>query len=41
MRMIAQPEDSRRYGPSALQAIGIFAACTVFMMALLALLPDV
>jgi hypothetical protein len=38
--MIADTESNRRYGPSAMQAIGIFAACTVFMMALIALLPD-
>ena len=40
MRMIAHHGNSRRYGLSAMQTIGIFAACTVFMMALFALLPD-
>ena len=38
--MIANPENERRYGLSVAHGIGIIVACALFVMALLALLPD-
>ena len=38
--MIVDPEDNRRYGVSGAQAVCIIVACAVFVLALLALLPD-
>jgi len=38
--MITDSEPKRRYGLSAPQAIGVIVACAVFMLALLAMLPD-
>jgi hypothetical protein len=40
MRMIASPENNRRYGLSPAQAICIVVACTMFVLALLAAMPD-
>ena len=38
--MIAQTENRRRYGLSGVQAICIVVACTMFVLALLAAMPD-
>ena len=39
--MITSPEDKRRFGLSAAQAISIILVCTMFMLALLAILPEI
>jgi len=38
--MIADPESNRRYGLSVAQALGVFIACALFMLALLSILPE-
>jgi hypothetical protein len=40
MRMIANSGNNRRYGLSAAQTICIVVACTMFVLALLAAMPD-
>jgi hypothetical protein len=40
MRVIANTENNRRYGLSRMQAICIVVACTMFVLALLAAMPD-
>jgi hypothetical protein len=40
MRMIADPESNRRYGLSGPQALGVFIACALFMLAMLSILPE-
>jgi len=38
--MIADTRNNRRYGLSRVQAISIVVACTMFVLALLAAMPD-
>lgn len=38
--MIAHPENERRHGMSVAQAVSIIVASALFMIALLALVPD-
>jgi hypothetical protein len=40
MRMITSSEDKRRFGLSASQAISIILGCTMFVLVLLAMLPE-
>lgn len=38
--MITSPEAKRRFGLTAAQAISIILGCTMFMLVLLAMLPE-
>ena len=38
--MIANTENNRRYGLSRVQAICIVVACTMFVLALLSVMPE-